>query len=93
MQNKAKLKKPKINLTHYPTEAYNDFSPLPTPENKPKTNPKQSQTNPNKAKTNPKQSQSNRRSRGDPIKSKIPRGPKKIPVCDKRMIVRGSYCS
>ena|GEM_PF-4097342 len=69
MQNKPKLPKARMNLTHYSKESYNDLSPLPTPKNK----PKQSQI---KAKTNPKQSQNKPNS--NPNKSKIPRGAKQI---------------
>jgi len=39
MQNKPKLQNTRMNLTHFSKKAYNDFSPLPTPKNKPKTKP------------------------------------------------------
>jgi len=46
MQNKPNSQKDKINATLFATRDYENKPPRPTPKNKPKTNPKQTQTNP-----------------------------------------------
>ena len=57
MQNKPKLPKARMNLSHYSKETYNDFAPLPTPKNKPKTKPNKPKQTQNKPKSKPNQSQ------------------------------------
>ena len=46
MQNKPNFQKPKMNINFYPTMAYENKPPFPANENKPNTNPIQTESNP-----------------------------------------------
>jgi hypothetical protein len=63
MQNKPNLRKSQMNVNAYNTTDYENIANWTLGENKPNSNPIQSQSNPiqtqNKANTNPKQTQSN----------------------------------
>ncbi|MDH4238334.1 MAG: hypothetical protein OEW48_02100 [Phycisphaerae bacterium] len=58
MQNKAKFRKVKLNVTKVLIRDYDQMDTWSIRKNEPKTNPNEPKTNPNKPKTNPIQTQS-----------------------------------